>query len=92
MSNLWINGFQVATTDKAVAIVPCERDSFKPAQNKALWVPLSQIDERDEGLVRDVAFTLDGESVTRRGVPVSLCVKIDFLRKPHVNAEQFGFC
>lgn len=92
MSNLWINGFQVAATDKAIAIVPCERDSFKPAQNKPLWVPVSQIDDTDEGLVSPVAFTLDGESVQRKGIAVSLCVKIDFLRKPHVNAEQFGFC
>jgi hypothetical protein len=90
MSNLWINGFVVAQSEKAVGIVPCERDSFKPAQNKILWVPVSKIADSDEGLVADRAFQIDGEKIERRGTPKSFCVDLAFLAK--VNAEQFGFC
>lgn len=92
MSNLWINGFEVSRTEKAVGIVPCERDTFKPAQNKILWVPVSQIQETDSGLVSERQFTIDGEKIARRGLPVSILVNGDFLAKPHVNAVQFGFC
>ena len=90
MSNLWVNGYEVARTEKAIAIVPCERDTFKPAQNKALWVPISKIDDRDDGLVPEMQFTLDGERIARRGVSISLCIDEAFLAK--VNAVQFGYC
>jgi hypothetical protein len=90
MSALWINGFVVAQSDKAVGVVPCERDSFKPAQNKILWVPVSKIGETDEGLVSDRSFNIEGEKIERRGTPKSFLVDESFLAK--VNATQFAFC
>jgi hypothetical protein len=90
MSNLWINGFVVAQSDKAVGIVPCSRDSFQVAQHKILWVPRSKIVEEDEGLVSPRPIYIENERIERRGIAKSFCIDEAFLIK--VNADSFAFC
>lgn len=75
MTTTTLNGFVARTTDKALGFIAKQTDS------KPLWLPISKVISMVELDVRSVDVHLDGEDVTRKGLPVTLEVDTAFLTR-----------
>jgi hypothetical protein len=71
-------GYIVRETEAAVAFV-LSQDAGSIA--KPLWIPRSKIDECEELDELSKAIQLEGETLSRCGIPVIIDVQNSFLRK-----------
>jgi hypothetical protein len=73
-----LTGYIVRETEKAVAFVLLGEHT---GEVKPMWIPLKKIDEREEWDSYSPSIQIQGEGVRRLGVPVTLDIDNEFLRR-----------